>query len=461
MATKTRSRPIDNTPLKQKPHMNVLMKTPAAAVPLRGSPPPSCPRPPTTTVVLKRNQNITWEEDDDDFQRAVACATPITIPYAERIVTRILPSHKLNATWTFWIDSWVCDKPSSTPELRRISLGSFHTVEGFWRYAAHIDFRKLPRDSTVQLFRKGMLPNWESHPDGGQFKLYKVSPTPTVHSFAAGGMGAPLWDDLMLGMVGESMPHSQSVIGAGVCPRDSSSEIYKVWVRDQLDEKTIQDLRWYLAMLRPGYDSVFKPHTMLIHESRRGGGYNGRQPTSPITPAFSNGDSFAMARPPTSAPLSAPSTPIPMALLVDPDTVPPLLPVPDIKKKRQSTPHKPPDSEITAPTARDPSPPKKITVTKTTNNTCVSQSSKTRSSSGKKGKKDSTAAQEGGNRGREKELPKNGIKSQQQQKVVPVPKPPPRPFLQQRSQRILEVLILVWFLFLTCWIFAHKDLLGV
>merc|ERR1740123_1697627 len=47
-------------------------------------------------------------------------------------------------------------------------LGSFNTIEGFYRHYAHLlRPSELPRDHNCYLFRKPYKPMWEEFPEGG------------------------------------------------------------------------------------------------------------------------------------------------------------------------------------------------------------------------------------------------------------------------------------------------------
>lgn len=83
--------------------------------------------------------------------------------------------HPLETSWTLWFDkkqSVKTNKDSSadtTAYLGGLSqLGSFNTVEGFYRHYAYLtrpsDF---PRDHNILCFRTGYKPAWEEFPDGG------------------------------------------------------------------------------------------------------------------------------------------------------------------------------------------------------------------------------------------------------------------------------------------------------
>jgi len=51
-------------------------------------------------------------------------------------------------------------------------LGSFNTVQGFWRYWNNIvDPSRFPNDSNLRLFKRGIKPMWEdaSNIHGGRW----------------------------------------------------------------------------------------------------------------------------------------------------------------------------------------------------------------------------------------------------------------------------------------------------
>ncbi|KAF4734078.1 hypothetical protein FOZ62_016977, partial [Perkinsus olseni] len=72
-------------------------------------------------------------------------------------------------TFTIWFDpgahGGACNPtgPRDSEEYTRglVRLGDVKTVEGFWRFWNSIDLMKLPKYSTISVFKNGIQPAWE------------------------------------------------------------------------------------------------------------------------------------------------------------------------------------------------------------------------------------------------------------------------------------------------------------
>ncbi|KAF4719907.1 hypothetical protein FOZ63_021265 [Perkinsus olseni] len=82
-------------------------------------------------------------------------------------------------TFTIWFDpgahGGACNPtgPRDSEEYTRglVRLGDVNTVEGFWRFWNSIDLMKLPKYSTISVFKNGIQPAWEdeSNQEGGRW----------------------------------------------------------------------------------------------------------------------------------------------------------------------------------------------------------------------------------------------------------------------------------------------------
>ncbi|CAL1163848.1 unnamed protein product [Cladocopium goreaui] len=76
-------------------------------------------------------------------------------------------------------------------------LGSFNTVEGFYRhYSFLLRPSELPRDHNVLLFRKGYRPMWEEFPEGGCWII-------RIKRKASQNYVNRMWENLLLAFIGE------------------------------------------------------------------------------------------------------------------------------------------------------------------------------------------------------------------------------------------------------------------
>jgi hypothetical protein len=368
-----------------------------------------------------------WEVEGD-FLQFVNPATKEGINSRSKSLTRTAAAeslHALHSTWTFWLDSWGSDRTQAT-YLQRRCLGAFSSIEYFWRYYNNLDWRLFPRDATLQLFREGEKPDWESHLAGGQFKLYR----PAGRDSPVVGAAAPtLWEDLVLALLGETLPSSTSVLGIGVCCKDVGNEVVKVWVKDASDVCAIRSLQMFLPSLRPGFECVFKPHSMLIEETSTPGGRKG---------SFRGAWTPSLRRQPEAAITTHDEPPPTVAI---PPSIKPPLPIDDptptqtlpANTKRESMPFAT-DLQPVQLVLNFTSPKKKRKNSKKTAQNSPPTAAVTP-------KVSSTVTCE----------PSPVLEKLQKKK---------RQFIAPKSQRLLEAAITFWFVALTFWILQHSDFLS-
>ena len=79
--------------------------------------------------------------------------------------------HPLHTSWSFLYDKKIPKKTDfGTYQSNLHKLGSFDTVEEFWRHYVHVKRpSQLQRDTSLYLFRniEGYKPMWEAFPNGG------------------------------------------------------------------------------------------------------------------------------------------------------------------------------------------------------------------------------------------------------------------------------------------------------
>jgi len=218
------------------------------------------PRPSDGSAIV----STSWADDSMDFERAIDAVDAQSLQQQRNHTNQCLTlkkAHALHTPWTLWVDSWVTQNKSLPAVLQRRCIASFISIEGMWRYFNNTPPNAFPKDATLQLFRSGELPDWESHPQGGQFKVYPRANTVSRPSDVS------VWEDLILLMVGESLPCSEAVLGAGVCCRERDIPIIKVWLRDADNFHHVRTLHAFLFSLHPDYECVFKPNAILLTDS--------------------------------------------------------------------------------------------------------------------------------------------------------------------------------------------------
>ena len=123
--------------------------------------------------------------------------------------------------WSFWFDKKL-QKENPTAEDYRNNmnlLGTFDTVEDFWRHFIHIQAgSKIPSHSNVYMFRNVDLPSWERWPEGGCWIL-KVK--------RKQGVLNKLWQDLVFACIGEEF-QQYGVVGVMLASR-KNVDMLSVW----------------------------------------------------------------------------------------------------------------------------------------------------------------------------------------------------------------------------------------
>jgi len=147
------------------------------------------------------------------------------------IATATLPStkklddgkHHLECSWTFWFDKKAKDKTKKYEE-NLIAIGSFSTIEDFWRYYSHLTRpADMPKESNYHLFRTGVTPMWESFPKGGCF-IKKVKKTEAA-------LLGKMWEELLFATIGEVF-EDPDIVGVVLSMR-SKEDVLSIWNKKQ------------------------------------------------------------------------------------------------------------------------------------------------------------------------------------------------------------------------------------
>merc|ERR1711907_295022 len=149
--------------------------------------------------------------------------------------------HALEATWTFWYDKRGANKSakrgdSNAYESNLEAVGSFDTVDSFWALYTHMKQPpQLEVNSNYHLFKEGIKPMWEdpANERGGKW-VFNVRNTEKQ-------LLGHYWENLVLGLIGETVDASDEITGAVVARRRAGDRI-AVWTRTADDEATIMNL---------------------------------------------------------------------------------------------------------------------------------------------------------------------------------------------------------------------------
>jgi len=140
------------------------------------------------------------------------------------------------------------------------NLGTFTTVEGFWRYFSYLKAPdQLPRDYDIFFMRHALVPAWETFPNGGSWYV-KVR--------RGNGVINRLWQELAVATIAEMFAEPELVgIAVSIRTRD---DVLQIWIRDDslevrtrvgerlktllsLHESTLVDYKLFRDAIKDGY----------------------------------------------------------------------------------------------------------------------------------------------------------------------------------------------------------------
>mmetsp|Transcript_41510 Transcript_41510/g.89146 ORF Transcript_41510/g.89146 Transcript_41510/m.89146 type:complete len:614 (-) Transcript_41510:234-2075(-) len=130
--------------------------------------------------------------------------------------------HPLETAWTFWFDKKTSDRKESDQYMEGLrQLGSFNTVEGFYRHYTHLlRPSELPRDHNCYMFRKNYKPMWEEFPEGGCWII-------RIKRKASQNYVNHMWENLLLACIGEAF-EMPDVVGCVLSTR-IKDDVLSIW----------------------------------------------------------------------------------------------------------------------------------------------------------------------------------------------------------------------------------------
>jgi translation initiation factor 4E len=148
--------------------------------------------------------------------------------------------HPLEYEWTFWYDKRQNpgrrvrgEQEAYESNLRPI--GSFGTVEDFWRYYNYIvKPSRMENNANQHLFKKNIKPMWEdaANVKGGKWIVILKGDKAFLDA---------TWDNLVLALVGETLEAGDDICGAVVSRRKTGDKI-AIWNKDKTNEPLILNL---------------------------------------------------------------------------------------------------------------------------------------------------------------------------------------------------------------------------
>eukprot|EP00658_Telonema_sp_P-2_P044068 TRINITY_DN31937_c0_g1_i1.p1 TRINITY_DN31937_c0_g1~~TRINITY_DN31937_c0_g1_i1.p1 ORF type:complete len:190 (-),score=43.81 TRINITY_DN31937_c0_g1_i1:364-933(-) len=135
------------------------------------------------------------------------------------------------------VGSEMCIRDSTnTYESNLEAVGSFDSVSRFWQLYNHLKKPdQVELNSNYHLFKEGIKPMWEdpANEKGGKWVLNLRNQDKHMISH--------YWENLVLGLIGESIDMGDEITGAVVARRRAGDRI-AIWTRSAHDEQTIMQL---------------------------------------------------------------------------------------------------------------------------------------------------------------------------------------------------------------------------
>eukprot|EP01113_Clastostelium_recurvatum_P016346 TRINITY_DN1932_c0_g1_i1.p1 TRINITY_DN1932_c0_g1~~TRINITY_DN1932_c0_g1_i1.p1 ORF type:complete len:226 (+),score=53.84 TRINITY_DN1932_c0_g1_i1:109-786(+) len=178
--------------------------------------------------------------------------------------------HPLENKWTFWYDRRPSANKRQPGEMEQYesnlrAVGTFGTVEGFWRYFNHlVGPSQLEMNANYHFFKDGIKPMWEdaSNARGGKW----------IVQFQKGDKAIidKYWENLILSLIGETATSIDEVCGAVVSRRRGGDKI-AVWTRNKDAGEQIRQLGLFLKNNLGVDPSKVKLDYQLHEDSMRSG----------------------------------------------------------------------------------------------------------------------------------------------------------------------------------------------
>ncbi|KAG2392733.1 hypothetical protein C9374_011458 [Naegleria lovaniensis] len=212
--------------------------------------------------------------------------------------------HMLRSRWTIFYDQGF--KSGTNPEDYEHSInqiGSFDSIEDFWRYWNNINlpYYKMPSYLNLRLFKEGIKPLYEDpkNIDGGRW----VIQTHKKDSRQA------TWNEIVLAVIGEKHFADKYEVNGIVLSSRKTYDAIQIWNGCMLDRKHIQ---YIMKKIRSILQSINTDDTTTIeYQANRGvKRYNEKETIrKSVLQALRNQVGFTSFSPPSSPSLNSPSFP--------------------------------------------------------------------------------------------------------------------------------------------------------
>jgi translation initiation factor 4E len=121
-----------------------------------------------STVIFPLNQSSINHQPRQQFNRQNRSLSKLK---KSDSISKLVP---LDCSWTFWYDKYI--GPGKTVQEYHdalIVVGSFNSVQDFWRYQNHIPITNVKETSSLHLMKSGIRPLWEdsANVEGGNLSF--------------------------------------------------------------------------------------------------------------------------------------------------------------------------------------------------------------------------------------------------------------------------------------------------
>eukprot|EP00299_Pterocystis_sp_00344_P003471 c14229_g1_i1.p1 GENE.c14229_g1_i1~~c14229_g1_i1.p1 ORF type:complete len:205 (-),score=38.69 c14229_g1_i1:308-892(-) len=143
--------------------------------------------------------------------------------------------HPLERSWTWWYDKRQQGAPDAQWDSNLKDLGSFSTVEDFWRFYNHVEKPgKVPLGANYHLFKSEIKPMWEddANKHGGKWVLNLQTDRALLDRY---------WENLVLALIGETLDDEDEVTGVVLSRRKLGDKI-AIWNRHKDNEQVVMKL---------------------------------------------------------------------------------------------------------------------------------------------------------------------------------------------------------------------------
>lgn len=135
-------------------------------------------------------------------------------------------------------------------------IGTFRTVEEFWRYWNHIDLQRLPKFTNISVFREGVMPTWEdpANVDGGRWIVRGFNKAKSAECFTG----------MVLALVATQFSCTPDLTGVvySARPKGNVASLWSMRVDEALFEPVDTELREVLHDEHLSLDVEYRAHAV-------------------------------------------------------------------------------------------------------------------------------------------------------------------------------------------------------